>query len=157
MKNIKTGEKAPIFSASDQDGNIVSLESFRGRRVILYFYPRDNTPGCTAQACSLRDGRDDLAAMGFTVLGVSPDNVSSHNKFRTKHDLNFTLLSDPDKTIANAYGVWGEKKFMGKTVTGIRRTTFVIDENGMIEKIFDKVDTKNHWQQIADSYIENKK
>ena len=152
MENLKRGDKAPFFSAPDQDGNVVSLDSLRGRKVILYFYPKDNTPGCTAEACSLRDGRDELAEMGFTVIGVSPDSVVSHDKFRAKHSLNFTLLSDSDKAVANAYVVWGEKKFMGKTVTGVRRTTFVIDENGIIEKIFDKVDTKNHWQQIADSY-----
>ncbi len=152
MGNLKEGDRAPLFSAQDQDGNIMSLGSLRGRKVILYFYPKDNTPGCTAEACSLRDGRDDLAEMGFVVVGVSPDSVASHDKFRVKHNLNFTLLSDSDKAIANAYGVWGEKKFMGKTVTGIRRATFVIDANGTIEKIFDKVDTKNHWQQIADSY-----
>lgn len=152
MDNLKTGDKAPFFSAPDQDGNIVSLDSLLGRKVILYFYPRDNTPGCTAEACSLRDGRDDLAEMGFVIIGVSPDSVASHDKFRAKHSLNFTLLSDADKAIATAYGVWGEKKFMGKTVTGIRRTTFVIDETGVIERVFDKVDTKNHWQQIAGSY-----
>lgn len=152
MGKLKAGDKAPLFSAPDQDGETVSLESFRGRKVILYFYPRDNTPGCTAEACSLRDGRDDLAEMGFAIIGVSPDSVASHEKFRAKHSLNFTLLSDADKAIATAYGVWGEKKFMGKTTMGIRRTTFIIDEAGAIEKIFDKVDTKNHWRQIADSY-----
>lgn len=148
MGDLRVGDIAPQFSAPDQNGATVTLDSFAGRKVILYFYPKDNTPGCTAEACSLRDGRDELAAMGFAIVGVSPDSVKSHLNFQEKHGLNFTLLSDPDKAIAKAYGVWGEKKFMGRTVTGIIRTTFVIGEDGRIEKIFDKVRTKDHFEQI---------
>lgn len=149
---LNVGDKAPGFSAPDQDGKKVSLEDYKGMRFILYFYPKDNTPGCTVEAKNLRDGKEELKRRGFEIVGVSPDSVKSHEAFCTKHELNFTLLSDPDKTIAQAFGVWGEKKFMGKTYMGILRTTFVIDESGVIEKIFMKVDTKNHWQQIIDSY-----
>lgn len=152
MANLKVGDKAPDFKAEDQDGREVTLSSLLGKKTVLYFYPKDNTPGCTAEACSLRDGRDDLAEKGFTIVGVSPDSVKSHLNFKAKHNLNFTLLSDPDKTIAEAYGVWGEKKFMGRTSMGIKRTTFVIDGEGVIERIFDKVDTRNHWEQILASY-----
>lgn len=152
MEKLKPGDNAPAFSAKDQNGNNVTLESLKGKRVILYFYPKDNTPGCTAEACSLRDGKQELERMGFTIIGVSPDSDKSHQGFIAKHALNFTLLSDPDKTVAMTYGVWGEKKFMGKTRMGILRTTFVIDPDGKIEKIFDKVNTKNHFEQIADSY-----
>ena len=120
--------------------------------MILYFYPKDNTPGCTAEACSLRDGRDTLRRMGFEVVGVSPDSEKSHQGFIAKQGLNFTLLADTDKKIAEAYGVWGEKKFMGRTFMGILRTTFVIDEQGVIEKIFDKVRTKDHFEQIVEAY-----
>ncbi len=152
MEKLKTGDPAPAFSAKDQYGNTISLESLKGKHIILYFYPKDNTPGCTAEACSLRDGRQELEQMGFTIIGVSPDSEKSHQGFTNKHNLNFTLLSDPDKAIAIAYGVWGEKKFMGKTHMGILRTTFIIDGEGKIEKIFDKVDTKKHFEQIVDSY-----
>ena len=152
MEKLKIGDPAPAFSAKDQYGNTVSLESLQGKHIILYFYPKDNTPGCTAEACSLRDGKQALEQMGFTIIGVSPDSEKSHQGFISKHNLNFTLLSDPDKVIASAYGVWGEKKFMGKTHMGIIRTTFIIDGEGKIEKIFDKVDTKKHFEQIADSY-----
>lgn len=152
MVSLKAGDKAPEFSALDQNGEVITLNSLRGRKIVLYFYPKDNTPGCTAEACNLRDGRDDLAEAGFVVIGVSPDSVKSHQGFHARQGLNFSLLSDTDKAIANAYGVWGEKKFMGRTVTGILRTTFIIDENGYIERILDKVNTKNHWQQILDSY-----
>lgn len=152
MVKLKAGDRAPEFSAPDQNGTQVTLGSMKGRKVILYFYPKDNTPGCTAEACSLRDGRDDLAEKGFVIVGVSPDSVKSHQGFHAKHELNFTLLSDPDKVVADAYGVWGEKKFMGKTYMGILRTTFVIDESGRIEKIFDKVRTKDHFEQILEAY-----
>jgi len=152
MEKLKIGDPAPTFSGRDQDGNTVTLDSLRGRRVILYFYPKDNTPGCTAEACSLRDGKRELERMGFTILGVSPDSEKSHQGFIAKHSLTFPLLADTDHAIATAYGVWGEKKYMGRTYMGILRTTFVIDSSGKIEKIFDKVDTARHFEQIADSY-----
>ena len=152
MAKLKTGDPAPAFEAVDQDGNMKTLADYRGRKLTLYFYPKDNTPGCTAEACSLRDGRDTLRRMGFEVVGVSPDSEKSHQGFIAKQGLNFTLLADTDKKIAEAYGVWGEKKFMGRTFMGILRTTFVIDEQGVIEKIFDKVRTKDHFEQIVEAY-----
>ena len=153
MTQLKIGDKAPLFTGTDQDGKSISLSDFRGRKVILYFYPKDNTPGCTAEACSLRDGRAELQRMGFEVIGVSPDSVKSHQGFIAKHGLNFPLIADADKSIAAAYGVWGEKKFMGRTYMGILRTTFVIGPDGTIEKIFDKVNTKDHFTQIVDCLL----
>ncbi|MCD7969189.1 MAG: thioredoxin-dependent thiol peroxidase [Alistipes sp.] len=152
MDTLRPGDKAPDFSSTDQDGTPVSLSQFRGKKVILYFYPKDNTPGCTAEACSLRDGKSELERLGFVILGVSPDSEKSHRSFIEKHSLNFTLLADTDKAIARAYGAWGPKKFMGREYEGILRKTFIIDEQGNIEKVFDKVDTKRHFEQIADSY-----
>lgn len=152
MSKLNVGDKAPDFEAKNQDGDIVTLQSLAGRKVILYFYPKNNTPGCTLEAKSLRDGREELGRMGFEIVGVSPDGEKSHRNFCDKHQLGFVLLADTDKSIAEAYGVWGEKKLYGKTYMGIIRTTFIIDGNGCIEKIFDKVDTRNHWQQIVDSY-----
>lgn len=152
MTQLKIGDKAPLFTGTDQDGKSISLSDFRGRKVILYFYPKDNTPGCTAEACCLRDGRAELQRMGFEVIGVSPDSVKSHQGFIAKHGLNFPLIADADKSIAAAYGVWGEKKFMGRTYMGILRTTFVIGPDGTIEKIFDKVNTKDHFTQIVEAY-----
>ena len=152
MDKLKVGDKAPDFSGNDQNGNLISLAALRGKRIVLYFYPKDNTSGCTAEACSLRDGKQELKKMGFTIIGVSPDSEKSHQGFITKNNLNFTLIADTDKTIAQAYGVWGLKKFMGREYMGILRTTFIIDANGMIEKIFNKVDTKKHFEQIVDSY-----
>ena len=152
MTQLKIGDKAPLFTGTDQDGKSISLSDFRGRKGIFYFYPKDNTPGCTAEACSLRDGRAELQRMGFEVIGVSPDSVKSHQGFIAKHGLNFPLIADADKSIAAAYGVWGEKKFMGRTYMGILRTTFVIGPDGTIEKIFDKVNTKDHFTQIVEAY-----
>ena len=149
---LQEKEKAPLFTLPDQNGHPVSLSDFAGKKVVLYFYPRDNTPGCTAEACSLRDGRAELQRMGFEVIGVSPDSVKSHQGFIAKHGLNFPLIADADKSIAAAYGVWGEKKFMGRTYMGILRTTFVIGPDGTIEKIFDKVNTKDHFKQIVEAY-----
>lgn len=149
---LKTGDKAPEFTGTDQEGRTVSLSDFRGRKLILYFYPKDNTSGCTAEACSLRDGYAELRRDGFEIVGVSPDSSKSHSGFAAKHSLPFTLIADTDKTIATAYGVWGLKKFMGREYMGILRTTFVIDGDGIIEKVFDKVNTKDHFRQIADSY-----
>lgn len=150
MLNI--GDKAPNFKGIDQQGNEISLEGLKGKKIILYFYPKDNTPGCTAEACSLRDGYTELKKMGFEIVGVSPDSEASHQKFAGKYELRFPLIADTDKLIAQAYGVWGLKKFMGREYMGILRTTFIIDENGRIEKVFTKVNTKNHFEQIVDSY-----
>lgn len=152
LNRPKIGDKAPEFSTQEASGANVSLGDFAGRKLILYFYPKDSTPGCTSEACSLRDGRDELYEQGFEIVGVSPDSIASHQKFITKQSLNFKLLSDPDHAIAEAYGAWGQKKFMGKVYDGILRTTFVIDENGIIERVFDKVKTKDHFNQIIDSY-----
>src|SRR5512135_1306591 len=127
MTALKVGDLAPEISAKDQDGNEISLKKLRGKKVILYFYPKDDTPGCTAEACNLRDNYDDLLSRGFAIMGVSPDDVKSHGKFRTKFDLPFSLIADPEKTIIKSYGAWGEKSMYGKTYEGVLRTTFVID------------------------------
>jgi len=148
MATLKPGDKAPEINSTDQNGNPLKLDDFRGSKVVLYFYPKDDTPGCTAEACNLRDNYQDLLARGYKVIGVSTDSQKSHQKFTEKYSLPFPLIPDTDKTIVNAYGVWGPKKFMGKSYEGISRTTFIIDENGVIEKVFDKVDTKNHTGQI---------
>lgn len=152
MEKLKVGDRAPEFMALDQDGNQVVLGNLKGKKVVLYFYPKDNTSGCTAEACSLRDGKSELERMGFVIIGVSPDSEKSHKGFIEKHSLNFTLIADTDKTVATAYGAWGLKKFMGREYMGIIRTTFIIDEQGVIERIFTKVDTKKHFEQIVDSY-----
>ena len=152
MTQLQAGEMAPDFKSTTQDGEPLTLADLRGQRTILYFYPKDNTSGCTLEAKSLRDGKAELTRMGFRIVGVSPDSEKSHQGFIAKQGLNFTLLADTDKKIAEAYGVWGEKKFMGRTFMGILRTTFVIDEQGVIEKIFDKVRTKDHFEQIVEAY-----
>lgn len=149
---LKINDKAPQFSAPDQDEKIVSLADFASRKVILYFYPKDNTSGCTAEACSLRDGYKELIDKGFVVIGVSGDSAASHRKFIEKHSLPFPLLVDADHSIAMSYGTWGPKKFKGREYVGMIRKTFIISETGAIEKVFDKVDTKKHFQQIVDSY-----
>ena len=148
MTTLKPGDVAPHFAASDQHGNEISLESLKGKKVVLYFYPKDDTPGCTAEACDLRDNHSALMNKGYVVIGVSPDPLKSHEKFTTKYELPFSLLPDTEKKIILDYGVWGPKKFMGKSYNGVFRTTFVIDEKGIIEKVFTKVDTKNHTNQI---------
>lgn len=148
MKHLKIGDKAPDFNTTDQDNNKVTLSDFAGSKLVLYFYPKDSTPGCTVQACDLRDNYDRLLSKGYKVLGVSADDVKSHKKFIEKHNLPFPLLMDEDKKIINDYGVWGLKKFMGKEYDGIHRTTFIIDENGVIEDIIEKVKTKEHTAQI---------
>ncbi|MBE9460403.1 thioredoxin-dependent thiol peroxidase [Dyadobacter subterraneus] len=145
---LQIGEAAPEISAKDQNGNDVKLSDFKGKKVILYFYPKDDTPGCTAQACNLRDNYESLLNNGFVVLGVSVDNEKSHQKFIKKYDLPFPLLADTDHAIVEAYGVWVEKSMYGKTYMGTARTTFVIDENGIVSEIIQKVDTKNHTDQI---------
>ncbi|MGF1585045.1 MAG: thioredoxin-dependent thiol peroxidase [Bacteroidales bacterium] len=149
---LKEGDKAPLFNSKDQNENQISSKNLKGKKIILYFYPRDNTPGCTAEACSLRDGYDELLNAGFVVIGVSPDNEKSHQKFSEKHNLPFHLIADTDKELANSYGVWGEKKMLGKTYMGIIRTTFIISEEGVIEHVIPKVDTKNHAGQILELY-----
>lgn len=152
MTNLEIGDLAPDFKSTTQDGEELSLEMLKGQRVILYFYPKDNTSGCTLEAKSLRDGKAELTKQGFRVIGVSPDSERSHQNFCAKHELNFTLLADTDHSVATAYGVWGEKSMYGRKYMGIFRTTFVIDAEGRIEKVFKKVDTKNHYQQILDAY-----
>ncbi len=148
MVKLKVGDKAPAFHGLDQDGNNVALGNYAGRKLVLYFYPKDDTPGCTAEACSLRDEHAALRRAGYEVLGVSPDKAAKHKKFADKYDLPFRLLADPEKEAANAYGVWGRKKFMGREYDGILRTTFLIDEKGIIERIIDDVRTKDHAAQV---------
>tara|TARA_B100001029_G_C14999007_1_gene416828 strand:- start:368 stop:823 length:456 start_codon:yes stop_codon:yes gene_type:complete len=150
MNQLSVGQEAPKFSAKNQKGEFISLEDLKGSKVILYFYPKDNTPGCTAQACNLTENISVLKKEGFIVLGVSPDGEKSHNKFIDKYNLQFDLLVDEDKKLCNAYGVWGRKKFMGREYDGVHRTTFIIDENGMIDQIINKVETKRHSQQILE-------
>ncbi|MCF2486832.1 thioredoxin-dependent thiol peroxidase [Dyadobacter sp. CY347] len=145
---LQVGDPAPAFSAKDQDGKEVKLSDFKGEKIILYFYPKDDTPGCTAQSCNLRDNYDVLLKRGYKVLGVSVDDEKSHRKFIKKYNLPFPLLADTDQKLVNAYGVWGEKKLFGRDYMGIIRTTFVIDENGVIEEVVQKVDTENHTDQI---------
>lgn len=145
---LQVGDAAPEFAAKDQNGGEIKLSDSRGKKVILYFYPKDNTPGCTAQACNLRDNYEVLLNKGYIVLGVSVDDEKSHQKFIKKFDLPFPLLADTDHAIVEAYGVWVEKSMYGRTFMGIARTTFVINENGVIEEIIGKVDTKNHTDQI---------
>ncbi len=142
------GKKAPAFSALDENGNTVSLSDFSGKKLVLYFYPKDDTPGCTAEACSLRDNYQDLLDKGYAVLGVSPDDSKKHTKFIAKYSLPFSLLADTDQAVCNAYGVWVEKSMYGRKYMGVARTTFVIDETGTLTEIIEKVDTKNHASQI---------
>ncbi len=146
--NLKIGDKAPAFTGKDQDGNTVKLSDFKGYNLILYFYPKDDTPGCTAESCDLRDNYEMWLSRGYKVLGVSPDDQESHKKFIKKYDLPFPLLADPDKEIIKAYGAWGTKKMYRKEYEGLLRTTFVIDVNGVIQSIFQKVKTKEHTAQI---------
>jgi len=145
---LKEGDKAPDFGVKDQDGRLHQLSDYKGKKIALYFYPKDLTPGCTTQSCNLRDNYTDLKKAGIEVIGVSADTEKKHVQFIDKHQLPFTLLADTDKKLINAYGVWGPKKFMGKEFDGINRTTFIIDEQGFIKKIIDKVETKNHAEQI---------
>lgn len=145
---LEPGAKAPDFTAKDQDSNTISLKAFKGKKVVLYFYPRDNTPSCTAQACNIRDNYALLQKEDIVILGVSTDDEKSHKRFEKKFNLPFPLLADTDMTIAEAYGVWGLKKFMGREFMGIRRTTFLINEKGKIDHIIDKVTTKDHAAQI---------
>lgn len=147
---LKKGSKAPAFNGIDQDGNLVSLKNYSGKKLILFFYPKDNTPTCTVEACNLRDNYSVLTKKGFSILGVSADSVKSHTNFISKNNLPFSLISDKDNKIIKAYKVWGEKMMYGKTYEGILRTTFVINELGKIELVIEKVDSKNHAEQILD-------
>lgn len=148
MEKLAEGLAAPAFEGLDQDGNSVTLNDYKGKKLILYFYPKDNTPGCTAESCDLSENYEYWLSKGFEVVGVSPDSASSHKKFIEKYGLKFKLLADTGKKILQDYGAWGEKVNYGKTYMGVIRTTFVINEKGLIEKIFKKVDTKKHTEQI---------
>ena len=152
MTGLKAGDKAPDFIAINEKEQQVALSGFAGKKVILYFYPKDMTPGCTAESCNLGENYSILKDKGFVVLGVSPDPAKRHQKFIDKYDLPFSLIADEQKELICAYGVWGPKKFMGKEYDGVHRTTFVIDEQGLIEKVFTKVKTKDHANQILESY-----
>lgn len=145
---LKVGDKAPVFKGINQDEKEISLNDFSGKKVILYFYPKDNTPGCTAESCNLSDNYDAWSSKGFEVIGVSPDSASSHQRFIAKHNLRFNLIADTEKEILQQYDAWGLKKMYGKEYMGVLRKTFIIDENGVITHIFEKVKTKDHTNQI---------
>ena len=149
MTTLTEGSPAPDFTTVDQAGNIITLSKLKGKKIILYFYPKDDTPGCTAEACSLRDNYTLLKEKGYLIFGVSPDKAASHNKFIDKYKLPFPLIPDTDRIILNKYSVWGPKKMLGKSYEGVIRTTFVIDEKGIIQKIITKVDTKDHAGQLV--------
>ena len=151
MNKIEEGNSAPDFSGIDQDGKSISLADFKGQKVVLYFYPKDDTPGCTAQACNLRDNHSELLSKGINIIGVSADTSAKHQKFITKYDLPFPLIADTEKSLIQAFGVWGEKKFMGKVYDGIHRTSFVINEEGIVIKRINKVKTKDHTNQILEA------
>ncbi len=145
---LKPGDKAPDFSGKDQNENSISLADFKGKKLAVYFYPKDNTPGCTTQACNLRDNYAELQKAGYSILGVSADSEKSHTKFIEKYELPFPLLADTNHEVIKAFGAWGHKKFMGREYEGILRSTFVINEEGIIEKVIEKVETKNHAAQL---------
>ena len=151
MTNLKVGDNAPVFKGIDQNGKEVSLENFNGKKLVLYFYPKDDTPGCTAEACNLRDNYHDFLDKNYNVVGVSADDEKSHQKFASKYELPFSLIADPEKKIIMGYGAWGEKKMYGKSYEGIIRKTFVISEEGKIEKIIEKVKTDDHSRQIFEN------
>ncbi len=152
MTTLAEGKKAPLFKGKDQNGKLVALSDFKGKNIILYFYPQDDTPTCTIQACNLRDNFEILTKKGFVVIGISPDEVVKHKKFETKHNLPFTLIADNDLTIIEKYGVWGEKSMYGKKYMGLIRTTFLIDDKGVIKKIFSKPKSKEHAQEIIEAW-----
>lgn len=149
--HLKEGENAPDFEGLNQNGELMKLSDFKGKKLILYFYPKDNTSGCTTESCNLNDNYSILREKGFDVLGVSPDSIASHLKFIAKYDFKFNLIADVEKEILTKYGVWGEKKMYGRTYMGVFRTTFIISEQGVIERIFEKVKTKEHTEQILKS------
>lgn len=148
MTTLKPGDKAPEFNSVDQDGNSISLTDYRGKKLVLFFYPKADTPGCTAEACNLNDNLNRLKSEGYEILGVSADSQKKQSSFRNKFGFQYPLLADETKDVIEAYGVWGKKKFMGKTYDGIHRTTFIIDEKGTIEDVITKVETKAHTEQI---------
>jgi thioredoxin-dependent peroxiredoxin len=148
MTKLKEGEKAPSFKCKNENGQVISSEDYKGKKLVLYFYPKDSTPGCTSEACDLRDNYKLFQKEGYHILGVSPDSEKSHTKFIEKYKLPFSLLADIDHSVAEAYGAWGEKSMYGKKYMGILRSTFIIDEKGIIEKVIEKVDTKAHTAQI---------
>ncbi|MBL7836322.1 MAG: thioredoxin-dependent thiol peroxidase [Bacteroidetes bacterium] len=148
MTHLTTGKKAPAFKGIDQAGHVRELKSYLGKKLLIYFYPKDDTPACTAQACDLRDNYKKLIKAGYQVIGISPDEVKRHVKFISKYDLPFDLISDPEHKIAEKYGVWGEKTLYGRKYMGIIRTSFLLDEKGKITEIIEKVDTKNHSAQV---------
>ena len=151
MAMLKIGDNAPDFLGVDEQGSEVRVSDYKGRRLVVYFYPKDSTPGCTAEACSLRDGMDELVAAGYAVVGISADSAASHTRFKERQQLNFPLVADVDKSTIQAFGAWGEKKMAGRAYMGILRTTFVIDGNGVVEKVITKVDTNNAARQILDN------
>ena len=151
MNTLKAGDKVPEFTATDQDGNTVSLSDFKGKKLVVFFYPRANTPGCTAEACNLRDHYSELQEAGYALLGVSADSQKKQANFRNKFDFPFPLLADEDRAVIETFGVWGPKKFMGREFDGIHRKTFLIDENGVVQRVIDKVKTKDHAAQILDA------
>jgi len=148
MNTLKVGDKVPEFTSKDQDGNEISLSDYKGKKLIVFFYPRANTPGCTAEACNLRDNYAELQAQGYELLGVSEDSAKKQANFRNKYEFPFPLLADEDHTVIETFGVWGPKKFMGKEYDGLHRTTFIIDESGVVSNVIDKVKTKDHAAQI---------
>ena len=148
MTTIKVGDKAPNFQSKDQDGNVISLKDYVGKKLVLFFYPKASTPGCTVEACNLRDNYERFQSLGYEILGVSADSEKRQTNFRNKYSFPYPLLADEDKTVINAFEVWGPKKFMGREYDGIHRITFVIDENGVIEEVITKVKTKAHTEQI---------
>ena len=150
MTKLKVGDKAPNFSAKDEQGNTISLSDYKGKKLVIFFYPKASTPTCTTEACNLRDNYEDLKAKGYEILGVSADSAKRQANFKEKHKFPYPLLADEDKEVLKAFDVWGEKKFMGRTFDGIHRVTFVIDENGIIEKVIDNVKAKIHAEQILE-------
>lgn len=152
MTHLKEGDKAPAFKSTDQNGKAISLSDYKGKKLVLYFYPEDDTPTCTVQACNLRDHFSLLKQQGITVLGVSPDEEKKHKRFETKYRLPFTLIADPSHAIVDKYGVWGEKQLYGRTYMGLHRTTFLIDEKGIIRKIFLKPKNKQHSEEILEAW-----
>ncbi|WP_282122363.1 thioredoxin-dependent thiol peroxidase [Algibacter mikhailovii] len=148
MKTLKQGDVVPNFTAKDEQGNNISLSDYMGKKLVVFFYPKASTPGCTVEACNLRDNYETLQANGYELLGVSADSEKRQSNFKNKYEFPFPLLADEDKTVINTFGVWGPKKFMGKEYDGIHRTTFLIDEKGIVERVIDKVKTKDHAAQI---------
>ena len=154
MAELKVGQKAPDFTLMNDAGQKVKLSDYKGKKVVLYFYPKDDTPGCTTEACNFRDGLDDLRKRGAVVLGVSADSVESHKKFKNKFELNFPLLADPEKKMIENYGVWKEKSMYGKKYMGIERTTFIIDKEGKISHVFPKVKVTDHYDEVLEALDE---